>query len=55
MFADPQVGVVYRQEMALGDAEDVAKILSLTANEAAPARLPAPHGHSTGGLPLMPL
>jgi hypothetical protein len=36
MFSNPQVGVVYRQEMALGDAVDVAEILSLTADEAAP-------------------
>lgn len=33
---DPQVGDVFRQEVAYGEAEDVVEILSLTADEAAP-------------------
>ncbi|MDH3791529.1 MAG: hypothetical protein OEU09_22360 [Rhodospirillales bacterium] len=37
MEATPRVGDVYRQEMALGDAEDAAEVLSVTASEAAPA------------------
>ena len=36
MFADPQVGTVYRQEFLLGEAEDIGEILSLTGNESAP-------------------
>ena len=36
MWANPQVGQVYRQEMALGNAEDSAKILSVSASEAVP-------------------
>ena len=37
MLASPQVGDVYRQEMALGDAEDAAEVLSIDASEAVPA------------------
>ena len=33
---DPQVGDVFRQEVAYGEAEDAVEILSVTANEAAP-------------------
>jgi hypothetical protein len=32
MLADPQVGDVYRQEFALGDAEDAAEVLALDAD-----------------------
>lgn len=32
MLANPQVGDVYRQEFALGDAEDAAEVLSTTAD-----------------------
>jgi hypothetical protein len=37
MPAAPQVGDTYRQEFALGDAEDLAEILSLTGSETVPA------------------
>jgi hypothetical protein len=37
MEAAPRVGDVYRQEVALGDAEDAAEVLSVTATEATPA------------------
>jgi hypothetical protein len=37
MLANPQVGVAYRQEVALGDAEDVAEVTSITGTEAVPA------------------
>ena len=37
MKAVPQVGDVYRQELALGDAEDAAEVLSVTASATAPA------------------
>ncbi len=37
MKALPQVGDFYRQEFALGEAEDLAEVLSTTASEAAPA------------------
>lgn len=37
MFAAPEVGDVYRQEFAVGDAEDAAEVLSVTATESAPA------------------
>ncbi len=37
MKAAPAVGDVYRQEFALGDAEDLAEVLSLTASETVPA------------------
>jgi len=37
MLAMPQVGDVYRQESALGDAEDFAEVLSLTGTESVPA------------------
>ncbi|MDX1404151.1 MAG: hypothetical protein R3192_06425 [Woeseiaceae bacterium] len=33
---DPQVGDVFRQEVAYGEAEDAVEILSITADEAAP-------------------
>lgn len=39
MWADPQLGTVYRQEMALGDAEDAAEIVSVSASEAVPAAI----------------
>nr|WHW29767.1 hypothetical protein [uncultured bacterium] len=32
MLGDPQVGAVYRQEFALGDAEDAGEVLDLNAN-----------------------
>lgn len=35
--AFPAVGQVYRQEFALGNAEDAVEVLSLTANESVPA------------------
>jgi hypothetical protein len=41
MFANPQVGKVYRQEFALGEAEDLAEIISLTGNEQIAADIPA--------------
>jgi hypothetical protein len=37
MLADPQVGNAYRQEVALGEAEDVAEVTSITGNESVPA------------------
>ena len=37
MLADPQVGNAYRQEAALGNAEDVAEVISITGNELVPA------------------
>ena len=37
MNAIPQVGVVYRQEFSLGNAEDLAEILSLTGSATVPA------------------
>lgn len=37
MKAAPQVGDVYRQEFALGEAEDLAKVLSLTGSATVPA------------------
>lgn len=37
MFASPMAGMVYRQEMALGDAEDAAEVLSINGSEAVPA------------------
>jgi hypothetical protein len=37
MLADPQVGNAYRQEAALGNAEDVAEVISITGNESVPA------------------
>jgi hypothetical protein len=36
MFADPQIGTVYRQEFFLDDAEDIAEVLSLTGDESSP-------------------
>lgn len=33
MFAEPEVGDFYRQEFFLGEAEDIAEVLSLTADE----------------------
>jgi len=36
MPINPVVGDVYRQEFALGDAEDMGEILSLTASESVP-------------------
>jgi hypothetical protein len=37
MPARPRVGEIFRQEFALGDAEDVGQIESLTGSESAPA------------------
>jgi hypothetical protein len=37
MRARPRVGEVYRQEFRLGDAEDLAQVLSLSGNAAVPA------------------
>jgi hypothetical protein len=37
MKANPMVGDVYRQEFALGDAEDAGKVLSITGSESVPA------------------
>lgn len=37
MLANPQVGNAYRQEVALGDAEDAAVVTSLTTTESVPA------------------
>jgi len=37
MKADPKVGDVYRQEFSLGNAEDLAEVLSLTGSAAVPA------------------
>jgi hypothetical protein len=40
MLANPQVGNVYRQEFALGEAEDLAEVISLTDNEQIAADIP---------------
>ena len=37
MLASPQVGDVYRQEMALGEAEDAARVISTTGSATVPA------------------
>jgi hypothetical protein len=37
MLADPDVGDVYRQEFLLGEAEDFAKVVSLSGNARVPA------------------
>jgi hypothetical protein len=37
MFAEPQVGNVYRQEFALGTAEDAAEVISTSGSEKTPA------------------
>ncbi len=37
MMANPVVGESYRQEFALGEAEDAAKVISITASETTPA------------------
>ncbi len=37
MLADPQVGNGYRQEVALGEAEDAAEVISITGTESVPA------------------
>jgi len=37
MSSNPGVGDVYRQEFALGDAEDVAEVVSVTGSEVVPA------------------
>lgn len=37
MLAEPKVGDVYRQEMALGDAEDAAEVISVSETENVPA------------------
>lgn len=37
VLADPQVGDAYREEVSLGEAEDVAEVLSVTATESVPA------------------
>lgn len=37
MPSQPQVGSVYRQEFALGDAEDMGEVISLTESESTPA------------------
>jgi hypothetical protein len=37
MKAAPQVGDVYRQEFALGEAEDLAEVLSVTGSATVPA------------------
>ncbi len=36
MEADPKVGDLYRQESSLGDAEDLARVLSLTGTKSVP-------------------
>jgi hypothetical protein len=36
-LADPRVGDAYREEVALGEAEDVAEVASITGNESVPA------------------
>ncbi|MGE0681409.1 MAG: hypothetical protein AB7P69_10995 [Candidatus Binatia bacterium] len=41
MLANPQVGNAYRQEFALGEAEDLAEVISLTGNEQIAANIPA--------------
>jgi hypothetical protein len=37
MLAQPTVGMAYRQEMLLGDAEDVAEVVDISASENVPA------------------
>jgi hypothetical protein len=37
MPINPRVGEIYRQEFALGDAEDVGQVISITGSESAPA------------------
>ena len=37
MLADPQVGDSYREEVALGEAEDFAQVTSITGTESVPA------------------
>jgi hypothetical protein len=37
MLAAPQVGDVYREEVSLGEAEDVAEVISITGTESVPA------------------
>jgi hypothetical protein len=37
VLADPQVGDAYRQEFALGEAEDAAEVISVTGTESVPA------------------
>lgn len=37
MFANPQVDMVYRQEFLIGEAEDVAEVVSLEGDETVPA------------------
>jgi hypothetical protein len=37
MLADPRVGKTYRQEFALGEAEDIAEVISVTGTEMVPA------------------
>ena len=37
MLASPQVGDVYRQELALGEAEDAARVISTTGSATVPA------------------
>lgn len=37
VFAAPQVGATYRQEISLGEAEDVAQVISITGTESVPA------------------
>ncbi|MEW6735988.1 MAG: hypothetical protein AB1489_32135 [Acidobacteriota bacterium] len=37
MKANPQVGDIYRQEFLLGEAEDIAEVISLTRSESVPA------------------
>lgn len=37
MKASPEEGDLYRQELKVGDAEDVAEVISITATESAPA------------------
>lgn len=37
MLANPQVGDSYRQEVSLGDAEDIAEVISISATESVPA------------------
>lgn len=41
ILANPQVGDVYRQEFALGEAEDLAEVISLVGNEQIAADIPA--------------
>lgn len=37
MLASPQAGDVYRQEVALGEAEDAARVISTTGSASVPA------------------